>query len=166
MIRRIRMRSTGPLRPAPVLSEGLASAINDTASMLRVTAVNRRGQAVLLRVGGEIDASNVITWTRILDEVASATAAPGAVVIDLNGVEFMGGCAFTALADQSAQWRRRGIEFRLVSNRPITARILAACQFQDQLPLYRDVAAARRAFTTTADIPAADTSRRHRSCLR
>lgn len=166
MTRRIRIRSTGPLRPAPVLSEALDSAMDDTASMLRVTAVNRYGPAILLRVGGEIDLSNVITWTRILDEVASATAAPGAVVIDLNDVDFMAGCAFTALANQSAQWRRRGIEFRLVSNQPITARILAACQFQDQLLLYRDVAAARRASTTTADITVADTSRQTRSCLR
>ncbi len=134
------MNSTDTFYSAPALSDS-TSTLADAASMLRFT-IERRGSAVLLRAGGELGASNVVTWTRLLSAVAGATAAPGPFLVDTDGLAFMGSCAFAALAERSARCRRRGIELRLVGNQPIVARLIAAGRFEAELPLYRTVHAA------------------------
>ena len=135
------MSAIATFHPGPHLSECLTPAINDAGRTLRVT-VERSGSGVLLRVGGEVDASSEVTWKRLLGEVAAATAAPGPLVVDTNGLDFMGCAAFTVLAEQSAQCRRRGIELCLVSNQPIVARIIAAGRLEAELSFYRNVDAA------------------------
>jgi anti-anti-sigma factor len=135
------MSSVETFRRAPTLSEGLYTALNQAASMLRVT-VERSGSAMLLRTGGEVDACNVDTWTRLLSEVADATDAPGPLVVDTTALDFMACCAFAALATRSTQCRNRGIEFCLVSNQPIVTRVMAASRLEAELSFYRNVHAA------------------------
>jgi anti-anti-sigma factor len=81
----------------------------------------RSGSAVIVYTGGEVDAANEHTWRRLLGEAASAVAAPGPLVIDTDGLDFMGCCAFTALAEEADRCRRRGLDLRPVSGKPITA---------------------------------------------
>lgn len=119
----------------------LTAAINFAGGQLRAT-VERNGPAVLLHVGGSVDASNVAVWRRLLGEAARVTWAPGSLVVDASQLEFMGCCAFVALAEESARCRRRGIRLCLVSNRDITARVVAAAGLQADLSLYPSVDAA------------------------
>jgi anti-anti-sigma factor len=99
----------------------------------------RSGTAVIVYTGGEVDAANEHTWRRLLGEAAAAVAAPGPLVIDTDGLEFMGCCAFTALAEQADRCRRRGIDLRPVSGKPITARIIAAGGLGPRLCVYPTV---------------------------
>ncbi|MFB1299320.1 anti-sigma factor antagonist [Mycobacterium sp. pW049] len=123
------------------LSKCLADTLADTHSLLRV-AVERVGSAVVVHAGGDVDASNCAVWKCVLDEVAAATAAPGPMVVDIEGLDFLSCSAFAALGEAAEQSRRQGITLRLVSTQPRTARILAALGWQHQLPLYEDLWAA------------------------
>ena len=73
---------------------------------------------------------------------AGVTAAPGPLVVEITGLDFMGGCAYTVLAEQSGLCRRRGIRLCLVSNQAIVTRVVAAGRLEAELPCYRDVQAA------------------------
>lgn len=109
--------------------------------MLRATT-QRSGSAVMLYASGEIDASNVRTWRSLVREAARATAAPGALVIDTNELDFMAVCAFRVVVEAAEHCRNQGIELRLVSSQPIVARIIAAVRLEAELPLYPHVKAA------------------------
>ena len=135
------MGSTEMLPSPAHLSKEFAFMTNANDSLLRDTT-ERRGLAVLLCAGGEIDASNVRTWRQIVRAAAHATAAPGPLVVDTSGLDFMPVCAFGVLVEASQQCRARGIELRLVSSQPITARIIAAARLQAELPLYLHKSAA------------------------
>lgn len=99
---------------------------------LRVV-VERHGSALLVRAGGSVDASNIVVWGRLVGEAAGVTAAPGPLIIDTNGLEFMGVCAFEVLVEESARCRGRGIELCLVSAQPVVARVVAAAGLDRQL---------------------------------
>lgn len=135
------MSSQNSFIPGPRLSECLASAINHSGSMLRAT-VERSSTVMLLRVGGEIDAANRDAWQCLVDEVAAATTAPGLLVVDTSGMDFMASVAFRVLIEQSARCRVRGITLCLVSNQPIVARIMGAAWAGVELPFYQSVDAA------------------------
>jgi anti-anti-sigma factor len=75
---------------------------------------------------------------RLLREAAAATPTPGALVIDVDGLDFMGCCAFNALAEVADRCRRRGIRMCLVSRKPIVGRIIAAAALGSRLPVYPD----------------------------
>ena len=137
------MTTAGTFYPHPRLTECLAAALKD-AHPFRVSVV-RWGLAVVVRVGGEIDANNVANWECLLQEAASA-AAPGLLVIDVDQLDFMGSCGFAALVELSTQCRTRDVTVCLVSNQSITERFIAACGWREALPLYRDVDAALNAY--------------------
>jgi anti-anti-sigma factor len=93
---------------------------------LRATSV-RDGPAVIVTVGGEIDASNADFWSRLLSKMASAATVPGPFVVDVRNLRFMACSAFPILAREAQQCRRRGFNLCLVSNLPVIARTAAAC---------------------------------------
>ncbi len=112
--------------PPPLsLSTRLVYELGDPHSTLRATT-DRNGAAVLINAGGEVDACNEHTWRRLVSEAASVVIPPGPFVVDVTGLDFMGCCAFAALADEAQRCRDRGIELRLVSHEPIVARIVDA----------------------------------------
>jgi anti-anti-sigma factor len=128
--------------PAPVMSSPhltfstrLVYELGDPHSRLRATT-DRRGPAVLIYAGGEIDACNEHTWRHLVSEAASIVTTPGPLVVDVTGLDFMGCCAFAALADEAERCHRRGVELRLVSNQPVVARIVNACGLGGVLPVY------------------------------
>ncbi|MGD1282208.1 anti-sigma factor antagonist [Mycobacterium seoulense] len=118
-----------------MLSTKLVYELGDPNSTLRATA-DRSGPAVLIYAGGEIDACNEHTWRQLVSEVAGIVIAPGPLVVDVTGLEFMGCCAFAVLADEAKRCKDRGVELRLVSREPIVARIVDACGLSALLPIY------------------------------
>lgn len=97
------------------------------------------GSAVVVHVGGDIDASNEVAWQRLVSKSAAIAIAPGPFVIDIRDLDFMGSCAYAVLAQESVRCRRRGVNMRLVSNQPIVARTIAACGLPRLIPLYATV---------------------------
>jgi anti-anti-sigma factor len=118
-----------------MLSTKLVYELGDPNSTLRATA-DRSGPAVLIYAGGEIDACNEHTWRQLVSEVAGIVIAPGPLVVDVTGLDFMGCCAFAVLADEAKRCKDRGVELRLVSGEPIVARIVDACGLSALLPIY------------------------------
>jgi anti-anti-sigma factor len=127
--------------PHPLLSASLVTQMGGRGSTLRAT-IERSGSAVLLHAGGEVDAANESIWRRLLDEAATATAAPGPLLIDTNGLDFMAGCAYAALAEQADRCRIRGINLCLVSAQRIVARVVGVMNLDRQVPIYHCVDAA------------------------
>ncbi|CKU47336.1 anti-anti-sigma factor [Mycobacterium tuberculosis] len=97
------------------------------------------GSAVVVHVGGDIDASNEVAWQRLVSKSAAIAIAPGPFVIDIRDLDFMGSCAYAVLAQESVRCRRRGVNMRLVSNQPIVARTIAACGLRRLIRLYATV---------------------------
>ncbi|WIM88484.1 anti-sigma factor antagonist [Candidatus Mycobacterium wuenschmannii] len=124
-----------------MLSSRLISSLAQARSTLRATT-ERYGSAVIVNAGGELDASNDATWRRLLSEASAAAGPPGPLVIDTSGLDFMGCCAYAALAEEAERSRERGVEMRLVSNQPVVARIVRACGLGDLLPVDASVDAA------------------------
>jgi anti-anti-sigma factor len=127
-------------RPNSRMNDCVAARFENAGSLRFV--VERVEAAVVLRVGGDIDASNIATWQCMLNEVAAATAGPGPLVVDTSSLDFMGACGFAALATTSKQCRRRGITLCVVGNQAVLARIISACRWQTELPVYGNVSAA------------------------
>jgi anti-anti-sigma factor len=121
--------------PHLMLSTRLVYELGDPHSTLRATT-DRCGGAVLINAGGEIDACNEHTWRHLVSEAASVVTPPGPLVVDVTGLDFMGCCALSVLAEEAQRCRRRGIELRLVSRQPIVARIVDACGLSGMLPIY------------------------------
>jgi anti-anti-sigma factor len=116
----------------------LSSQFGDPNSGLR-SITECTGSAVVIHVGGDIDASNESVWQRLVSRNAAAAIAPGPFVIDVRALEFMGSCAYTALANEAVRCRRRGVSLRLVSSQPVVARTIAACGLGRLLPMYTSV---------------------------
>jgi anti-anti-sigma factor len=117
------------------LSARLLSELGDAHSTLRAT-IQRNGSAVIVRAGGEIDGSNEHIWRRLVGEAAAVAGEPGPFVVDVNGLGFMGCCAFAVLTTESERCRRRGVELCLVSCDPGVARVIDACHLRDVLSLH------------------------------
>ena len=97
------------VEPSPIpltLSTNLVSALNNPRGALR-TVAQRDGTIVTVYAGGEVDAANEHSWHQLLREAAAATPPPGPLLIDTDGLDFMGCCAFTALAEEADRCRSR-----------------------------------------------------------
>jgi anti-anti-sigma factor len=110
----------------------------DTRSGLR-SFTECSGSAVVVHVGGDIDASNEGSWQRLVSRSASIAIAPGPIVIDVRDLDFMGSCGYAVLAREAEQCQRRGVSLRLVSSQPVVARTIAACGLHRLLPMYSSV---------------------------
>ncbi|WAJ43820.1 anti-sigma factor antagonist [Mycobacterium sp. Aquia_216] len=117
------------------LSPQLVSELGDPHSTLRA-ATQRSGPVVIIRAGGEVDAANEDTWRRLVEEAAAVASPPGPFIVDIDGLDFMGCCAFAVLAAESERSRGRGVALRLVSCDPGVARVIHACNLGGVLPLH------------------------------
>jgi anti-anti-sigma factor len=123
------------------LSPRLVSELGDPHSTLRAVT-QRSGGVVIIRAGGEVDAANEDTWRRLVEEAAAVATPPGPFIVDINGLDFMGCCAFAVLAAESDRCRGRGVALRLVSCDPGVGRIVQACNLGSILPLHPTIDAA------------------------
>ena len=124
-----------------MLSTRLIRELGDPHSRLRATA-QRSGPAVIVRAGGEIDAANEHTWLQLVTEASAVATPPGPFVVDVNGVDFMGCCAFAVLADEAQRCQGRSIALLLVSCNPGVARVVEACGLDAVLPVHTTTDAA------------------------
>ena len=131
----------------PLMSASLVAQMGGAGNTLHAT-IERSGSAVLLYAGGEVDAANESIWRRLLGEAATATAAPGPLLIDTIGLDFMAGCAYAALAEQAERCRIQGINLCLVSAQRIVARVVGVMKLDTRMPLYHSVDAALMATST------------------
>lgn len=122
----------------PSAGTRLSSQLGDPHGGIRAVT-ECTGSAVVVQVGGDIDASNEAMWRRLITRSAAIAIAPGPFVIDLRELEFMGSCAYAVLAQEAVRCRRRGVSLRLVTSQPIVARTIAACGLRRILPLYTTV---------------------------
>ncbi|WP_238158867.1 anti-sigma factor antagonist [Mycobacterium sp. MFM001] len=109
--------------------------------MLRATA-ERNGSAVIVCVGGEVDASNEPEWEHLLTSMADAAVPPGPFVVDVRDLDFIGASAYAMLASEAERCKHRGVRLCLVSTRPETARAVAACGLGQLLPVETTLEAA------------------------
>ena len=120
-------------RPTGIqLSDELASAMTLPGYGLRVV-LERSGPAMVVHAGGSVDASNVDVWRRLVDEAARIATAPGSLIIDTSGLEFMAVCAFAVLVEEAVRCRERGIRLRLVSNQRVAARVVKVAGLDSEL---------------------------------
>jgi anti-anti-sigma factor len=131
----LRLVTAAASPPHLMLSTQLVSELGDAHSTLRATA-QRCDSSVIIYAGGEVDACNEHTWQRLLSEVAATITAPGALIVDVTGLDFVACCAFAALAEEADRCRRRGVNFCLVCLEPGVARIVQACGLSGVLPVY------------------------------
>ena len=127
-------------QPFPIslsLSANLVSALNNPRGVLRAIA-QRDGTTVTVYAGGEVDAANEHSWQQLLREAALATPPPGPLLINTDGLDFMGCCAFTALAQEADRCDRRGIRMCVVSYQPVVRRIITVAGLGSRLPVYPD----------------------------
>ncbi len=92
-----------------------------------------RGHAVVMRARGEVDGFTLSSWQRAVRAAASAIVAPGPLIIDLRGLDFISCRAFAVLAEQATWCRGRGIDLRLVSTAPIVTRVITAAGLTELL---------------------------------
>lgn len=121
---------------APVrLTPRLVAELGAEHSTLRA-AVQGFDAAVIVYVGGEIDANNDETWRQLLAEASAFATAPQLFIVDVNSVDFMSCSSYLALADAARWCRQRGIELCLVSHQTSVARTVAACGLADVLTVH------------------------------
>ncbi|MBF6175550.1 anti-sigma factor antagonist [Nocardia blacklockiae] len=104
-----------------------------------------RGRALVVHARGEVDACTLTAWKRMLRDASAVVTAPGPLVVDLTEVGFLSCRAFAVLAGEASRCRRHGVELRLVSTASIVARIVAAADLPELLPIHPDVEAAASA---------------------
>lgn len=117
------------------LSTRLVSELGAAHSTLRAT-LRGCGSSVIIHAGGEVDATSERTWQALLGEAGALVTPPGLLVVDVNGLDFMGCCAYAALAEEAHRCRDRGADLCLVSRQTTVARIVAACRLSHLLPVY------------------------------
>lgn len=101
--------TTEPRSSPHPLSLRLVHELGDPHSTLRATT-DGSGAALLIHAGGEIDGRNEHLWRQLVTEAAAGVTAPGPLIVDVTGLDFMGCCAFAALADEAQRCRCRGID--------------------------------------------------------
>lgn len=114
------------------LADELVAALGSAASAVSVVAV-RHDSAVVVCVSGEVDASTISGWRRLLSAAGEVACAPGLLVIDTSDMEFMAACAIAALAEESRRCRQRGIALRLVCHQAVVGRVVVATGLQSDL---------------------------------
>lgn len=120
-----------PLR----LSPRLISELGAGTSTLRAAVQGFRA-AVIVYVGGEIDALNDDAWRLLLAEAAAFASAPQLFMVDVNSVDFMSCSSLLTLADEANRCREGGVAVCLVGRQPWVARSVAACGLSEVLPVH------------------------------
>jgi anti-anti-sigma factor len=131
-----------PFTSRLTLSAPLAHELADARSRLTAVAQRSRSSAII-HVGGAVDAFNEDTWRRLIAESIKAVEPQGLLVIDVNGMGFLGCCALEVLADEARRCRDRNVALRLVSgDPPRMSRVINACGFGAMLAVYATATAA------------------------
>ena len=102
--------------------------------------VERHGEAVVVRVRGEVDALTSPLLTELIHE--QVAQLPAIIVLHLGDVTFLGSSGLAALIKARDLSRQRDLGLRLVCNAHAVLRPLVATGLADQFDIYDDLAAA------------------------
>ena len=106
------------------------------------------GSIELVRVAGEVDASNVADLTRRLLEAVPNTST--ALVLDLTETSYIDSSGISLIFDAAARLRNRRQELRLVVQpRSFVGEVLAAVSMQDSVPIDPALADALKAIASS-----------------
>ncbi|WP_447002218.1 STAS domain-containing protein [Saccharothrix isguenensis] len=104
------------------------------------TRVDVDGGIALVRVSGSLDAAAQRPVTAALDDVFDT--GPGAIVLDLSEVDFLGSAGIALLVNTRHRAARQGIPFAVVADNHRVLRPLRMSQVDTALPLHPTVRAA------------------------
>ncbi|WP_369822113.1 STAS domain-containing protein [Saccharomonospora sp. CUA-673] len=120
------------------------TATTDNAAM-RIDAERRSDGIVLARVSGEVDllsAPDLRSW--IQEELTT----PARLVLDLDGVEFLGSAGLSVLAELVEASSGDRLTWAIVAGTRVVLRPLEATGLAEQMPLHADLDSAVEAVRT------------------
>jgi anti-sigma B factor antagonist len=103
--------------------------IEFSADLIGLQVAEQGRDACVVTVSGEIDTFTAPTLARLLTEQLSAARV---VVVDLDGVEFLGSAGLSALFEANERASREDRELRLVCHSRIVNRVLEATELRDR----------------------------------
>lgn len=111
---------------------------------MRIDAERRSGDVVLARITGEVDllsAPDLRKWVR--EEVATRTR----LVLDLDGVDFLGSAGLSVLAELAEKSAHNHLSWAVVASNRVVLRPLEATGLATQMPVYPTVDEAIKGIT-------------------
>ncbi|EHR50002.1 anti-anti-sigma factor [Saccharomonospora marina XMU15] len=112
---------------------------------MRIEAEQRSSDVVLVRVSGEVDLLSAPELRRWVREAIS----PGiGVVLELDGIGFLGSAGLSVLAELCEQAGREGLRWAIVATKRVVLRPLEATGLVSQMSVYGSTEDAIHAVTT------------------
>lgn len=126
------------MAPAHTAADGshAPTAGADAASGMHIEAERRSDDIVHARVSGEVDllsAPDLRKW--IHEELGEATR----LVLDLDGVDFLGSAGLSVLAELSEQAAGSRLDWAIVAGTRVVLRPLEATGLAEQMPVHADL---------------------------
>jgi anti-sigma B factor antagonist len=104
---------------------------------MRIDAEQRSGDVVLAHVSGEVD---LLSAPELRQWVEQNTSASGRLVLDLDGVGFLGSAGLSVLAELSEKAAQDKLAWAIVATKRVVLRPLEATGLVSQMPVYENVA--------------------------
>nr|WP_183656037.1 STAS domain-containing protein [Prauserella isguenensis] len=103
---------------------------------MRIDAERRPDGVVHVRVAGEVDLMSAPDLRKWIHEELSA---PARLVLDLDGVEFLGSAGLSVLAELSEQAAGSSLNWAIVAGTRVVLRPLEATGLAEQIPVHPDL---------------------------
>ena len=104
---------------------GRVHLMDESLSLISVTADAGCSNALVLRVGGEVDISTVGEIKRAYEAmIDTRRAGQDVLIIDLDDVTFFGSSGLAALVDCQHAAKQRGVQLRVAGTSPAVVRPL------------------------------------------
>lgn len=116
---------------------------------MRIEAEHRSGDVVLARIAGEVDLLSAPELRRWIQQAISLRSV---VVLELDGIGFLGSAGLSVLAELSEQAAHEDLSWAIVATKRVVLRPLEATGLVAQLPVHGSVADAVNAVTAVATV--------------
>lgn len=132
---------SGGDRPPSTTGRATAGAteVTDTGDGLRLTATPRSDDIVVVAVEGELD---ILTAPELRSEVTGRIPTVSLIVLDLDGVQFLGTSGLAALIEIREDAHRAGTELRLACTERRVLRPLGIAGLHHLFDIHDDIEAA------------------------
>ena len=98
-------------------------------------SMDRRGDAIIVRLEGEVD---IATESEAAAQLDAAMDGAGTLIADLRGLRFLDSTGVRVLLSADLRSRERGIRFGVVRGEGMVARLLDVTQLQQRFPVVDD----------------------------
>lgn len=131
--------TTSPPPPAQAGSQAGSTDADDPGEGLSLDARTPSEGVVVVAVGGELD---MLTAPELRTDVLAHIASASLVVLELDGVRFLGTSGLAALIEIREQAHRAGVELRIACTEPRVLRPLGIAGLHHLFDVHDDVEAA------------------------